>query len=109
MLPLAGTPTLAIIGREVNCGGGRADLLAVEVDTGRPVVIEVKLAANTDRQQALTQVLSYAAYLRRLDADGLQSVLRGYLTGHGYASILEAAHAAAQADPGSTTQHSTLD
>src|SRR5215207_5209960 len=57
MLPLAGAPTLAIVGREVVCGRERADLVAVEVDTGRPVIIEVKLAANTDRRQALTQVL----------------------------------------------------
>ena len=100
MLPLAGSPTLAIIGKEVNCGRERADLLGIEVDTGRPVIIEVKLAANTDRRQALTQVLGYAAYLRRLDPDGLNSVLQGYLIHHGYASIAQAARAAAQADPG---------
>ena len=51
----------------------------VEVDTGRPVIIEVKLAAKTDRRQALTQILGYAAYLRRLDSDGVNTVLRGYL------------------------------
>jgi hypothetical protein len=98
MLPLAGAPTLAIVGREVNCGRERADLVAVEVSTGRPVVIEVKLAANTDRRQALTQVLGYAAYLRRLDVDGLNTVLKGYLNDHGFASIAQAARAAAQ-DP----------
>jgi hypothetical protein len=100
MLPLAGTPTLAVVGKEVDCGRERADLLAIEIDTGRPVIIEVKLAANTDRRQALTQVLGYAAYLRRLDSDGLNNVLQGYLTHHGYASIAQAARAAAQADPG---------
>src|SRR5690349_9840487 len=68
MLPLAGNTTLAILGREVACGRERADLLAVEVETGRLVVIEVKLATSTDRRQSLTQVLGYAAYLRRLDA-----------------------------------------
>jgi hypothetical protein len=71
MLPLAGAPRLAIVGKEVNCGRERADLLAVEVETGRPVVIEIKLASNTDRRRSLTQVLSYAAHLRRLDGDGL--------------------------------------
>ncbi|TCO18458.1 hypothetical protein EV652_1152 [Kribbella steppae] len=76
MLPLAGTPRLAIVGKEVNCGRERADLLAVEVETGRPVVIEIKLASNTDRRRSLTQVLGYAAYLRRLDARGLNTVLR---------------------------------
>lgn len=100
MLPVAGTPSLAIIGREVICGRERADLVAIEVDTGRPVIIEVKLAASTDRRQALTQVLGYAAYLRRLDPDGLNTALQPYLTKHGYASIAHAAKAAAQADPG---------
>jgi hypothetical protein len=79
MLPLAGTTTLAVIGKEVVCGRERADLVAVEVETGRPVVIEVKLASNTDRRRSLTQVLGYAAFLRRLDADGLNTVLRSYL------------------------------
>lgn len=99
MLPLAGNTTLAIVGREVTCGRERADLVAVEVETGRPVVIEVKLASNTDRRRSLTQVLGYAAYIRRLDADGLETVLRGYLNQHNYASIVHAAKAAAQADP----------
>jgi hypothetical protein len=99
MLPLAGTPRLAVVGREVNCGRERADLLAVEVETGRPVVVEIKLASNTDRRRSLTQVLGYAAYLRRLDANGLNMLLRTYLDGHGYGSIAHAAKAAAEADP----------
>ncbi|TCO43608.1 hypothetical protein EV646_112185 [Kribbella antiqua] len=99
MLPLAGTPRLAIVGKEVRCGRERADLLAVEVETGRPVVIEVKLASNTDRRRSLTQVLGYAAFLRRLDGDGLHTVLRGYLDQHGYTSVANAAKAAAEADP----------
>lgn len=99
MLPLAGTSTLAIVGKEVNCGRERADLVAVEIETGRPVVIEIKLASNTDRRRSLTQVLGYASYLRRLDADGLNAVLRSYLDQHNYASIAHAAKAAAHADP----------
>ncbi|HEX8092465.1 hypothetical protein [Jatrophihabitans sp.] len=99
MLPLAGAPTIAIIGKEVVCGRERADLVGVEIETGRPVIIEVKLAANTDRRQALTQVLGYAAYLRRLDLEGLNVLLHGYLDKQGYASIAHAAHAAAQSDP----------
>jgi hypothetical protein len=99
MLPLAGNTTLAILGKEVAFGRERADLLAVEVETGRPVVIEVKLASNTDRRQSLTQVLGYAAYLRRLDPDGLQMVLGSYLAQHKFESIVHAARAAAQADP----------
>lgn len=99
LLPLAGVPRLAVIGREVKCGREYADLLAVEVETGRTVVIEVKLAANTDRRRSLTQVLGYAAFLRRLDGDGLQMLLRSYLERHGYASIAAAAQAATEGDP----------
>ncbi|TCN42914.1 hypothetical protein EV644_102450 [Kribbella orskensis] len=100
MLPLAGRPTLAVVGREVVCGRERADLVAVEAETGRPVIIEIKLAANTDRRQALTQVLGYAAYIRRLDPEGLSAVMRDYLNKHEYTSIANAALAAAQAEPG---------
>jgi hypothetical protein len=99
MLPLAGAPRLAVVGKEVICGRERADLLAVEVETGRPVVIEIKLAANTDRRRSLTQVLGYAAYLRRVDGTGLNAVLRSYLDMNQYGSIAHAAKAAAEADP----------
>ncbi|GAA1689919.1 hypothetical protein GCM10009745_38980 [Kribbella yunnanensis] len=98
MLPLAGAPRLAIIGSEVRCGREKADLLAVEVETGRPVVIEIKLAANTDRRRALTQVLGYAAYLRRLDGSGLNSVLQTYLAKQELTSIVDAAKVAAEAE-----------
>jgi hypothetical protein len=57
------------------------------------------LASNTDRRTSLTQVLGYAAYLRRLDGEGLNAVLRSYLDNHGYTSIAHAAKAAAEADP----------
>ena len=43
ILPLSGTPTLLILGREVPLGSGYADLVGVET-SGRPVIIEVKLA-----------------------------------------------------------------
>lgn len=102
MLPLAGSPQIAMLGREVRCGRESADLVAVEVNTGRPVVIEVKLAANTDRRQALTQVLGYAAYLRRLDPSGLAMLLQPYLTKHDFSSIAAAARAAAQDAPSFT-------
>jgi RecB family endonuclease NucS len=46
LLPLAGSPLLAVVGREVRLGTGYADLIAVE-DSGRPVVIEIKLASNS--------------------------------------------------------------
>jgi hypothetical protein len=62
------------------------------------VVIEIKLAANTDRRRALTQVLGYAAYLRRLNGTGLNEVLQNYLAEHKLASVAHAAKSAADAD-----------
>lgn len=78
MLPLAGTPRLTILGKEVRLGNGYADLLAVE-STGRLVVIEVKLAANAESRRAVVaQVLSYAGYLQGLDLAQLEArILRG--------------------------------
>jgi hypothetical protein len=52
LLPLAGAPRLVVLGSEVPLGSGYADLLAVEV-TGRPVVIEVKLAQNAEARRAV--------------------------------------------------------
>ncbi|WP_129664645.1 hypothetical protein [Phytoactinopolyspora endophytica] len=75
MLPLAGAPKLVVLGSEVRCGTGYADLIAVEADTGIPMIIEIKLASNTDRRAVLTQVLGYAAYLRRLDLAGFEALL----------------------------------
>ena len=48
MLPLAGSPNLVILGREVQLGSGSADLVAVETG-GRPTVIEIKLAKNAEK------------------------------------------------------------
>lgn len=67
MLPLAGSPRLTVLGREVRLGAGSADLLAVE-SSGRLVIIEVKLAGNAESRRAVVaQVLSYAGYLQGLD------------------------------------------
>jgi hypothetical protein len=96
MLPLAGAPRLVMLGREVRCGSGFADLIAVEAETGRPVVIEIKLSSNADRRQVLTQVLGYAAFLRRLDGPGFQALVASHL---GHASVAAAARLANQ-DPG---------
>jgi hypothetical protein len=72
MLPLAGTPQLTVLGREVRLGNGYADLLAVE-STGRLVVIEVKLSTNAESRRAVVaQVLSYAGYLQGLDLPQLE-------------------------------------
>ena len=65
LLPLAGSPQLTIVGREVQLGAGWADLIAVE-PTGRVVVIEIKLAKNAEARRAvISQVLTYAALPRR--------------------------------------------
>ena len=73
MLPLAGSPRLTVLGREVRLGTGLADLLAVE-STGRLVIIEVKLAENAESQRSVVaQVLSYAGYLQGLDPEQLES------------------------------------
>lgn len=73
MLPLAGSPQLTMLGREVRLGSGYADLIAVE-STGRLVIIEVKLADNAESRRAVVaQVLSYAGYLQGLDPEQRRS------------------------------------
>jgi hypothetical protein len=63
LLPLAGTPQLIVLGREVRLGNGYADLIAIE-PTGRLVIIEIKLAKNAEARRAvIAQALAYAAYL----------------------------------------------
>jgi hypothetical protein len=99
LLPLAGAPRLVILGREVRCGNGWADLVAIDSDTGLPVVIEIKLAANTDRRNVLTQVLGYAAHLRHLDPAGFEALLAGHLLSGQATSVVAAVTAAVQ-DPG---------
>src|SRR5437867_3265942 len=42
VLPLSGSPTLVVVGREVQLETGKIDLLAIE-PTGRLALIEVKL------------------------------------------------------------------
>jgi hypothetical protein len=77
MLPLAGSPRLTMLGREVRLGTGSADLLAVE-STGRLVIIEVKLAGNAESRRAVVaQVLSYAGYLQGLDPEQLETQILG--------------------------------
>ncbi|MDE2718855.1 MAG: hypothetical protein OXI33_17830 [Chloroflexota bacterium] len=100
MLPLAGSPKLVVVGRDVSLGTGkRADLLAVEM-TGRPVIIEVKLARNTQaRETIVAQALSYAAWLRGSRVKDLErGPLREYLHERGHGSILEAVQAQNQHD-----------
>jgi hypothetical protein len=92
MLPLAGAPRLTVLGREVRLGAGAADLLAVE-SSGRLVIIEVKLADNTESRRAVVaQVLSYAGYLQGLDPYQLESEILARRPGAA-ASVLAAVEA----------------
>jgi hypothetical protein len=92
MLPLAGSPRLTILGREVRLGAGYADLLAVE-SSGRLVIIEVKLAGNAESRRAVVaQVLSYAGYLQGLDPGQLESQVLASKLGPG-GSVLAAVEA----------------
>jgi hypothetical protein len=86
-----------VIGREVWLGGNKADLVAIEA-TGRPCIIEVKLAANSEARRAVVaQVLSYAACLHGMTADQAETdVFAGPLTRRGFASLMEAAEQAGQ-------------
>jgi hypothetical protein len=52
VLPLAGSPQLVILGREVLLGNAYADLIAIET-TGRLAIIEVKLARNAEARRAI--------------------------------------------------------
>ncbi len=97
LLPLSGSPRLAVVGREVLLGGNRADLMAIE-PTGRPCVIEVKLAGNSEARRAVVaQVLSYAAFIHRMTPEQLEGeVLAQHLRERGYATLAEAAQQADQ-------------
>jgi hypothetical protein len=92
LLPLSGSPTLVIVGREVALGAGRADLLAVDLD-GHPVIIEIKLARNAEARRAVvSQVLAYAAFLFGKDVDTLErEILGAHLRDRQYTSLAEAA------------------
>ncbi len=72
ILPLAGSPRLTVLGREVTLGNGSADLVAVEA-SGRLCIIEAKLAKNPDARRAVVaQVLTYAASLRGIEPSVLE-------------------------------------
>lgn len=94
LLPLAGSPQITVLGREVQLGTGRADLIAVE-SSGRLVIVEVKLANSSEARRAVVaQVLSYAAYLQGLQLAQLEStVLASHLAKRGCTTILAAVEA----------------
>jgi hypothetical protein len=99
LLPLAGAPRLAVVGREVPLSSGYPDLLAVEL-SGRLVVIEVKLAANAEARRAvIAQALGYAAALQGMTLEELeQGAVRAELARRGHESLAAAARAADQED-----------
>ncbi len=90
ILPLAGSPSLTVLGGEVQLGTGSADILAVE-SSGRPTIIEVKLYRNPEaRRNIVAQVIAYAAFLQGYDVKGLeQGPLRRHLADADYDSILD--------------------
>lgn len=98
LLPLAGSPSLVVVGREVQLGSGRADLIAIEPG-GRPAIIEVKLAGNPEARRAvIAQVLAYAAYLRGLGTATLEAEVLGvHLKQRGFGTLADAVKAADQA------------
>ena len=94
MLPLSGTPTLVILGREVLLGSGYADLLGVET-SGRPVIIEVKLAYNNEARRAVVaQILAYAANLHGTSQQQLEDRVRNRHRRRGYATLVDAVSSA---------------
>lgn len=97
LLPLSGRPQLSIVGREVSLGPGRADLVAIE-PTGRPCIIEVKLAHNSEARRAVIgQVLSYASFLHRMSAEDFErGILQAHLAARGFGTLADAARQAGQ-------------
>jgi hypothetical protein len=91
ILPLAGGPRLVVVGREVLLGGNYADLIAVE-SSGRVAIVEIKLAKNAEARRAVVaQVLTYAAYLRGMDASILErQILSPHLQRRHYESLSQA-------------------
>jgi hypothetical protein len=91
ILPLAGSPQLAIVGREVRLGSGYADLIAIE-PSGRLAVIEVKLARNAEARRAvISQALAYASYLFGSSLEDVErNILASHLAQRGYTSLADA-------------------
>jgi hypothetical protein len=97
LLPLAGSPDLVTLGDEVALGNGYADVLALERG-GRLVLIEVKLAGNSEARRAVVaQLLSYASFLRGNTVVGLErGALASQLAQRGAADIASLAAAGFQ-------------
>jgi len=94
LLPLSGSPSLAVVGREVLLGSGYADVLAIE-STGRPVVVEVKLRNNSESRRAVVaQILAYASALHGLTQQELErDVLARHLRGRSLLDVVRESEA----------------
>jgi hypothetical protein len=93
VLPLSGNPSLVVLGTEVPLGSGFADIVAVEM-TGRPVIIEVKLAKNPESRRAvIAQVLAYASSMYRRSLEEFTAALQSSLVKAGRSSVIEAVQA----------------
>ena len=94
MLPLAGAPPLLILGREVPLGSGYADLVGVEA-SGRPVIIEIKLAQNNEARRAVVaQILAYAAHLHGTTREQLEDRFGAGLRRRGHETLADAMRSA---------------
>jgi hypothetical protein len=98
LLPLAGSPSLVIVGREVQLGSGWADLIALE-PSGRVVLIEIKLVRNAEARRAVVaQVLTYAAYLYGMSPAVFErDILGRHLQERGHGTLTSALAATDQA------------
>lgn len=94
MLPLSGAPALIMLGREVALGSGYADLVGVET-SGRPVIIEVKLAdSNEARRAVVAQILAYAANLHGTTMQQLEDRVSRGLRRRGHTTLMDAVQSA---------------
>ncbi len=90
MLPLSGAPPLLILGREMLLGSGYVDLVGVET-SGRPVIIEIKLAFSSEARRAVVaQILAYAAHLHGTTREQLEDRVGSSLRQRGHASLVDA-------------------
>lgn len=98
LLPLSGQPFLAAAFSEVGLGGGSADVLAFE-DSGRPVVIEVKLEKNPEaKRDVIAQTLAYAASLYGISVEKLEgTILAKHLRDKEYKYLADAVEEATDA------------
>ena len=76
ILPLSGSPRLTPLKKEARIRKGYADILAVE-SSGRPVIVEVKLARNEESySKIVSQILYYGTFLQGLTVKQLRKKCR---------------------------------